>query len=284
MIVAVSACLSLAVVPFAAERKFYVPSSAESARGNTFDETWKISYDKGSKTLTFEAESPSREVPNAYLLSTSTDSVSNRFIDLFMSEDPYPAMDLQYFSSDLIRFGKAKKVLLKNKNKIEEEYDFETKNNRVTSSIHSEGYGEDKLTKDRKHEFIYNKQGNVTRITETYYDRPGLSPETYEFKYDSQNRPKGCVINSSEHYTFTGYDNHGWPTTIKNSDGAAMRKVILDSNGRLTQNIGINIDTGEGNQPMNYYYDSQGRLVNIYWPPYESYSGGRIVFSGYYII
>lgn len=314
LLMALSVCFSMACTSFAADKKYELPGKITGHKVTTGgpdehtdttvdDWDFALSYNKSSKILNCTCTG-TEDIKDllCYLYSLSTDAMSNRFFDqenttiLFAEEN-----NENLFSIDPIRFGKIKRIDVKEKanGKISPlmAFSFTTKNNKVTSTTLYTPNSRNQLLARSQNSFSYNKNGLISKVVMTNQD-PDYPDSRYKvestYTYDSQNRPTSCLwkmINtqtneliSSKRVDYSHFNNVGWPTSEKftsldasNPESETQTNEFeFDANGRLTKDYW-----------WNYSYDSQGRLSKLTSPasdPKYPNDGGQVTYSSYFTI
>lgn len=110
----------------------------------------------------------------------------------------------QFFTSDLIRYGKIREIICKEGNKVVSKYDFQVQNNKVISCHFQLP---DEVINDK---YEYNPGGNIKKII---FSANGLAQSVMEFKYDSQKRPVKTLIDREDFTWYSNYSSSGIPQT-----------------------------------------------------------------------
>lgn len=268
LVLALGACLSISVASFAAPaQKFTLPGKIREQSGRTTLST-TLSYDKKSKTLTAVSEDEAAQGLYAYLLNQSTDVVSNRFID--QNDIAAKAADSSFhdlFSSDPVRLGKIKKLVVKQKDagqtNLIAQYSFTAKNGRLVSSIaeSTDNAAEKERTETK---YKYNRNGTIAKISKHNKTKDDETQTDVKFNYDVGGRLNGYDVtfkdlkSPKDSYTakaaFSKFQS-GCPTqAVVESDGEKTTQLFsswkFDDKGRVTE---------LGN--TRFSYDSTGRFT-----------------------
>lgn len=273
LVLALGACLSVAAASFAAPaQKFTLPGKIREQAGRIVSNT-TLSYDKKSKTLTAVAEDEAAQGLYAYLFNQSTDVVSNRFLDrndIAANAADYFFHDL--FSSDLVRLGAVKKLVIKQKDAgqidLIAQYTFTAKNGRLVSAIaESTDDAAEKARTETKYE--YNRTGTIAKIIKRSKTKDDETQAEVKYAYDVGGRLSGFEVTfkdiryPKDSYTgkavFSQFQS-GCPTQAAvESDGDKFTQKYsawkFDDKGRVTE---------YGN--TRYTYDATGRLTGAFNP------------------
>lgn len=311
LLMALSVCFSMACTSFAADKKFELPgkitghditTTAWDEDTNTTVDDWNValSYNKSSKILNCTCTGAyGYEGLLQYLYSLSTDKASNRFFDQYDTTSKFDTeYTLNLFSIDPIRYGKIKRIDIKDKSDGKTSplmsLSFETKNNKLTSTTLYVPNSRNQLWARVQNNFSYNKDGLISKVVMTNKD-PDLHYKVEStYTYDSQNRPVSCLWKRSDTKTgeafntnridYSNYNSVGWPTAETTTDLSdsnqnsepETNEFDFDTNGRLTKDY-----------QWNYSYDSQGRLSKLTCsasdPKYPN-DGGQVTYSSYFTI
>lgn len=264
-----------AIPASAAERQLVIPQKIiDNSEGE--NEVYSLSYDATNKTLNVASslDAIGTELPQGiwkFLIHESTDTQANQFVCLTDSTCGLSMPTYRVFDSDLIRYGKVKTIIWKNKSKTIGECRFTVNNkHQVTSyrgSFRTVDNSSEEISEDK---YEYNKNGNISKITNNavQVDPKGQDPDIKgstvdHFQYDSQKR----LSKISDEFGTIIYSNYsnGFPQkkvtqSEDTSDTTDYQYYTFDSQNRLSSIT--TIEDGE-NQKENYSYNSQGYLTQI---------------------
>ncbi len=264
-VLALTACLSMAVASVAAAPSYSMPGKIRDQQGGSTRST-ELSYDAKSKTLTAVSEDENTDALFDYLLNQSTDSVSNRFLDqnnVAAKTAGSPYRDL--FSSDAIRSGKIKTLVIKRmdpgRTKIAQ-YSFNAKNNRLLSSkaeFDNNAFGRTR-TETR---YEYNENGTISKITK--HDKTDNTETRTELKfgYDIGGRLDRYEVEfRDERNSKNSYDSK---VSFQDFQNGCPKQSTTERNGKKTTQSypewrfdGQKRVTENGSR--RYNYDGSGRL------------------------
>lgn len=268
-VLALTMCLSMAISSFAAAKSISLPGKIRDQYDGSALST-ELSYDKNTKTLTAVSEDKNTDALFDYLLNQSTDSVSNRFLDqnnVAAKTAGSPYRDL--FSSDAIRFGKIKTLVIKRmdpgRTKIAQ-YSFNAKNGRLLSSKaeFDNNYFDRTRTETR---YEYNGNGTIAKITK--HDKTDNRETRTELRfgydiggrldrYETEFRDERNSQNSyNSKVSFQNFESNLPKQSVTERDGKKTTQTYptwrFDGQKRVTEN-----------GSRRYNYDGSGRLTRTY--------------------
>lgn len=269
LVLALGACLSISVASFAAPaQKFTLPGKIREQEGRTTLST-TLTYDKKSKTLTAVSEDETASAVVDYLLNQSTDAVTNRFLD--QNDVAAKAADSSFhdlFSSDPIRLGTVKKLVIKQKDagqtSLIAQYSFNAKNGRlVSATAESTDNAQEKARTETKYE--YNRTGTIAKISKHNKTNGDETQTEVKYNYDVGGRLSGYDVTFKD--AKSPKDSYTGKAVFSEFQSGCPTQAVVESDGdKTTQKFSV------------WKFDDKGRVMELGNSRYSYDSAGR--FTG----